>query len=85
MYIGLRDVDEAERKILREHGILAFSMYHVDKYGIGGVMERTLEHLQHRPLHLRSVLFPVYCVWDLTVCLSAFAVQGVAQPTQIDC
>ena len=53
MYIGLRDVDEAERKILREHGILAFSMYHVDKYGIGGVMERTLEHLQHRPLHLR--------------------------------
>lgn len=52
VYIGLRDVDEAERKILREHGILAFSMYHVDKYGIGGVMERTLEHLQHRPLHL---------------------------------
>lgn len=53
VYIGLRDVDEGERLLLREHGILAFSMYHVDKYGIGGVMERTLEHLQHRPLHLR--------------------------------
>eukprot|EP00283_Hemiselmis_rufescens_P019302 CAMPEP_0173449588 /NCGR_PEP_ID=MMETSP1357-20121228/43013_1 /TAXON_ID=77926 /ORGANISM="Hemiselmis rufescens, Strain PCC563" /LENGTH=361 /DNA_ID=CAMNT_0014416193 /DNA_START=132 /DNA_END=1217 /DNA_ORIENTATION=- len=52
VYIGLRDVDDAEVAILRELGILAFTMYHVDKYGIGGVMERTLEHLQHRPLHL---------------------------------
>jgi len=52
VYIGLRDVDEAEVVILRQLGILAFTMYHVDKYGIGGVMERTLEHLQHRPLHL---------------------------------
>eukprot|EP00285_Hemiselmis_virescens_P011635 CAMPEP_0173390472 /NCGR_PEP_ID=MMETSP1356-20130122/14969_1 /TAXON_ID=77927 ORGANISM="Hemiselmis virescens, Strain PCC157" /NCGR_SAMPLE_ID=MMETSP1356 /ASSEMBLY_ACC=CAM_ASM_000847 /LENGTH=366 /DNA_ID=CAMNT_0014347873 /DNA_START=26 /DNA_END=1126 /DNA_ORIENTATION=+ len=52
VYIGLRDVDEAERKILRDLGILCFTMYHVDKYGIGGVMERILEHLQHRPLHL---------------------------------
>ena len=32
VYIGLRDVDPAEKKILRDHGIKAFSMYDVDRY-----------------------------------------------------
>lgn len=31
VYIGLRDVDRAEKKILRENGIKAYSMYDVDK------------------------------------------------------
>lgn len=31
VYIGLRDVDRGEKKILREHGIRAFSMHDVDK------------------------------------------------------
>ena len=31
VYIGLRDVDRGEKKILREHGICAFSMYDIDK------------------------------------------------------
>ena len=31
VYIGLRDVDKGEKKILREHGIKAFSMHDVDK------------------------------------------------------
>lgn len=31
VYIGLRSVDVGERKILREHGIKAFSMFDVDK------------------------------------------------------
>jgi arginase len=56
VYIGLRDVDPAERKWIKELGIKAFTMYDVDKYGIGGVMEQTLEHLlkddPNRPLHL---------------------------------
>mmetsp|Transcript_2915 Transcript_2915/g.6802 ORF Transcript_2915/g.6802 Transcript_2915/m.6802 type:complete len:368 (+) Transcript_2915:61-1164(+) len=51
VYIGLRDVDEAERFILKELGITCYTMFHVDKYGIGGVMERTLEQLHGRPLH----------------------------------
>ncbi len=34
VYIGLRDVDNGEKKILREHGIKAFSMHDIDKYGI---------------------------------------------------
>lgn len=40
VYIGLRDIDSGERKILKEHGIKAFSMHEVDKYGIGKVRDR---------------------------------------------
>lgn len=32
VYIGLRDVDRGEKKILRDNGIKAFSMHDVDKY-----------------------------------------------------
>ena len=32
VYIGLRDVDRGEKKILREHGIRAFSMHDIDRY-----------------------------------------------------
>jgi arginase len=31
VYIGLRDVDRGEKKILREHGIRAFSMHDIDR------------------------------------------------------
>lgn len=31
VYIGLRDVDSGERRLLREHGIKAFSMHDIDK------------------------------------------------------
>ena len=31
VYIGLRDVDKGEKKILKEHGIKAFSMHDIDK------------------------------------------------------
>jgi arginase len=32
VYIGLRDVDRGEKKLLREHGIKAFSMHDIDRY-----------------------------------------------------
>lgn len=32
VYIGLRDVDRGEKKILRENGIKAFSMHDIDRY-----------------------------------------------------
>lgn len=32
VYIGLRDVDIVEKRILREHGIKAFSMHDIDRY-----------------------------------------------------
>jgi len=32
VYIGLRDIDKGEKKILREHGIKAYSMHEIDRY-----------------------------------------------------
>ena len=58
VYIGLRDIDEGERKILKEHKIKAFTMHHVDKFGIGKVVEMALDHIngdtsrRDRPIHL---------------------------------
>lgn len=55
VYIGLRDVDRGEKRILRENNIKSFSMHEVDKYGIGKVVEMALDHVNpHRdlPIHL---------------------------------
>jgi len=62
VYVGLRDVDEAERDTIRDMGILAFTMFDIDRYGIGAVMDRALGHLldkdPDRPIHLS---------WDIDV------------------
>ncbi|AEO67671.1 e74d123e-9d88-4c44-8cde-9686743b6f92 [Thermothielavioides terrestris] len=53
VYIGLRDVDPGEKRILRENGIKAFSMFDIDKYGIGRVVEMALAHIGNdTPIHL---------------------------------
>jgi arginase len=56
VYVGLRDVDSAERATIRNLGITAFTMYDVDRYGIGNIMEMALAHLlkddPNRPLHM---------------------------------
>jgi len=55
VYIGLRDVDAGEKRILKETGIKAFSMHEVDKYGIGKVVEMALDHVnpdRKLPIHL---------------------------------
>lgn len=53
VYIGLRSVDSGEKKILREHGIKAFSMFDVDRHGIGRVVEMALAHIGNdTPIHL---------------------------------
>lgn len=56
VYVGLRDVDRTEREWIRELGIQAYTMYDIDHYGIGGVMDRASKHLlkdnPDRPLHL---------------------------------
>jgi len=54
-YIGLRDVDKGEKQLLKRHGIKAFSMHDVDKWGINGVLERALAHVnpnRDKPIHL---------------------------------
>ncbi|KAK4545059.1 hypothetical protein LTR36_003610 [Oleoguttula mirabilis] len=53
VYIGLRDIDRGEKKILREHGIKAFSMHDVDRHGIGKVMDMALGWIgSDTPIHL---------------------------------
>lgn len=55
VYIGLRDIDNGEKRILRENGIRCFTMHEVDRYGIGKVMEMSLDHLmggREMPIHL---------------------------------
>ncbi|KNE64043.1 arginase [Allomyces macrogynus ATCC 38327] len=55
VYIGLRDVDQGEKRILKQLGIKAFSMTEVDRYGIGQVVEMALDHVnpnRDRPIHL---------------------------------
>ncbi|KAL5037122.1 hypothetical protein BDV3_006662 [Batrachochytrium dendrobatidis] len=53
VYIGLRDVDQGEKRILKEYGIKAFSMHEVDKYGIGKIMEMAYDYLgRSSPIHL---------------------------------
>jgi len=53
VYIGLRDVDRAEKLLLRQHNIRAFSMHDIDRHGIGRVMELALAHIgADTPIHL---------------------------------
>ena len=52
--IGLRDVDEIEKSMLRDSGVRAFSMSDVDKIGMKTVMEEALRIAgsDHRPIHV---------------------------------
>jgi len=56
VYVGLRDVDLEERKLIQKLGISAYTMTEIDRFGIGQTMEKALYDLtkQHptRPLHL---------------------------------
>ncbi|KAI9738298.1 MAG: Arginase, catabolizes arginine to ornithine and urea [Cirrosporium novae-zelandiae] len=53
VYIGLRDVDRGEKKILRQNGIKAFSMHDIDRHGIGYVVSQALSHIgSNTPIHL---------------------------------
>ena len=54
-YIGLRDVDEGERELLRRSNILVYSMTEVERFGIAHIMEEISERLSPngcRPIHL---------------------------------
>ncbi|KAJ3063875.1 Arginase, catabolizes arginine to ornithine and urea [Podochytrium sp. JEL0797] len=45
VYIGLRDVDGPEKKIIRDNKIKAFSMHEVDRWGIGKVVDAAIQYL----------------------------------------
>ncbi|OLY80178.1 Arginase [Smittium mucronatum] len=55
VYIGLRDIEHKERKIVKDNNIKAFTMHHVDKYGIGAVVQMAIDHINPNldlPIHL---------------------------------
>lgn len=50
--IGLRSVDEGERKLIRDNGVRAYTMTDIDRLGIHRVMEETLSYLRERADHI---------------------------------
>lgn len=46
VFIGSRDLDEGERKILKEQGITVFTMHEIDDMGIKAVVEKAIEIAQ---------------------------------------
>lgn len=52
VYIGLRDVDDMERRFIFDLNIKAFTMQDVDAHGIGAVVQSSLDYLEGRPLHM---------------------------------
>lgn len=57
VFVGLRDLDPAERDVIHTLGIRAFTMQHVDRFGIGKTMELAIDHLRFsdgrlRPIHM---------------------------------
>ena len=53
--IGIRDIEEGEFQTIMKHNIKAFTMDHVDKYGIGNVMKQAIEYLDPKgdaPFHI---------------------------------
>ncbi|MBO8141276.1 MAG: arginase [Firmicutes bacterium] len=50
--IGVRDLDPGERRLIKESGILVFTIEDVDRLGLTAVMERAVEHMRR---HARGV------------------------------
>lgn len=54
-YIGLRDLDDGEREIIRRHKITAFTAQDVERLGIQAVMHMAMQQInpdRNRPIHL---------------------------------
>merc|ERR1719491_535486 len=77
VYVGLRDVDRAEREFIRRLNIRAYTMHDVDRLGIGRVMDLALGHLldadPDRPLH---VSYDIDAVDPLHAPATGTAVRG---------
>lgn len=65
VYIALRDVDRAEKKILKENKIKAFSMHDVDRHGIGKVVDMALDYLRETSGESDNKTGPLYLSFDV--------------------
>lgn len=61
VYIGLRDVDQGERQLIRDHALSAFTMKDIDTVGLATVVERAVAHLRQ---HCDRIMLS----FDLDVC-----------------
>ncbi|OQE27699.1 hypothetical protein PENSTE_c004G00704 [Penicillium steckii] len=53
VYIGTRDVDDEERKLIQQNGIKFFDMNDIKKHGIDSVASMALEYVgEQTPIHL---------------------------------
>lgn len=43
VYVGCRDLDPEEKKVLKEIGITVFTMHEIDKYGMVEIIERAIK------------------------------------------
>lgn len=43
VFIGCRDLDQGERKILKKLGITVFTMHEIDRYGMADIIERAIK------------------------------------------
>ncbi len=51
----MRDIEEAEFQVIKNNNVKAFTMDHVDKYGIGNVMTQAIQYLDPKgdsPFHI---------------------------------
>ncbi|OEL03177.1 arginase [Staphylococcus casei] len=46
--IGMRDLDEGERRYIKDNNIKTYTMADVDRYGIQQIIEETIEYLEHK-------------------------------------
>ena len=53
VYIGLRDVESSERAVLKGLGIKLFTMFDVDRLGIGNVLDEAIDFIgEDHNIHL---------------------------------
>jgi len=52
VYIGLRDLDPTEKVAIKKLGIRAYTMYEIDRLGIGKVMEEVQDYMGKKDIHL---------------------------------
>lgn len=65
-YIALRDIDDGERKLIKNLNIKAFTMKEVDECGIARVVKEALDYLspeRNSPLHLSFDIDSLDPIW----------------------
>ncbi|GGM98041.1 arginase [Thermus composti] len=50
--VGVRSLDPGEKRLLKEMGVLVYTMHEVDRLGIARIAEEALERLEGLPLHV---------------------------------